>query len=323
MAMRRDGPRPAVIGTCSCGLPPEGGTPAEMAAAQLTAHLSMIDEMARQAAREGWALDIAVLPEHSPQGIVENVAEGAEGLDGPRISALAAKARELGAYIAAPVHLARDGKVFNCLVMLDRTGAVLGVYDKAFPVTWTDGTLEQGVTPGCRFPVFDLDIGRVGLQICWDVAFPEGWKALAGKGAELVLYATDPVGLLGLRAHAWEHEYYIAAATHRAPCAVVEPTGYVLATTSGNREALVVRVDLDYRVLNTNCLWQFPESKRAEYAGRIRFDWREEEYLHLVTSLDPDLPVGRFLEQEGLLSGRERRARNLELIEGARGPLRV
>ncbi len=315
--MHRDGPRPAVVGTCSCGLPAD-----ETAESQLAGHLAMIDEMARQAAEKGWALDIAVLPEHSPQGFVESVAEGAEDLDGPRVTAMSAKAKEHGTHIACPVHLHRDGRVFNCLVMVGRTGEVLGVYDKAFPVTRTDGTLESGVTPGCSFPVFDLDVGRVGMQICWDVAFPEGWQALADQGAELVLYSTDPIGLLGLRAHAWQHEYYIAGATHRPPAAVIDPTGHVIATTTGGGEAHVVRIDLDFRVLNTNCLWEFPESKREEYAGRIRFDWREEEYLHLVTSIDPDLPIGRFLEQEGLLSGRERRTRNLDLIDQARpGPL--
>lgn len=312
--MHRDGPRPAGIGFCSRELPLENGD-----REQLADHLAMIDEMARQAEAKGWGLDIAILPEHATQGIVEDVAEVAEDLDGPRVTAMSAKAREHGTYVACPVHLRREGKVYNSLVMLDRTGEVLGVYDKAFPVTWTDGTLERGVTPGCRFPVFDLDIGRVGLQICWDIAFPEGWQALADQGAELVLYATDPIGLLGLRSHAWRHEYCIAGSTHRPPAAVVDPTGHVIATTTGSREAQVVRVDLDFRVLNTNCLWEFPESRREEYADQIRFDWRDEQYLYLVTSIDPDLPVGRFLTEHGLLSGRERRARNLEQINRARG----
>ena len=284
----------------------------------------MVDEMARRAKARGWGLDVAVLPEHDTRGIVEGVAEAAEDIGGPRVAAMARKAREHGTHVAAPVHLARDGKVYNSLVMLDRAGEVLGVYDKAFPVTWTDGSLERGVTPGRRFPVFDLDIGRVGLQICWDIAFPEGWQALADQGAELVLYATDPIGMLGLRSHAWDHEYYIAGSTHRPPAAVVEPTGHVVATTSGRREAQVVRVDLDFRVLNTNCLWEFPESRREEYADRVRFEWREEEYLFLATSLAPGLPIGRFLAEHGLLSGRERRARNLDLIDRARtGPLQT
>jgi predicted amidohydrolase len=177
------------------------------------------------------------------------------------------------------------------------------------------------VTPGCRFPVFDLDVGRVGLQICWDIAFPEGWKALADQGTELVLYATDPIGLLGVRAHAWEHEYWIVGSTHRAPAAVVDPTGHVVATTSEGAEAQIVRIDLDYRVLNTNCLWEFPESEQAKYADQVRFEFHQEEYLWLVTSVDPALPVGKFLKDHGLISGAERRAHNLELIDQERPEL--
>ncbi len=317
--MHRDGPRPAVIGICSHGLPQEDGASKEqLAEAQLSGHLEMIDEMARKAAEQGWGLDVATLPEHSPQGLVEGVAEAAEALDGRRVTALAEKAREHNAYVAAPVHLARDGKVYNSIVMIDRSGDVLGVYDKSFPVTWTDGSLERGVTPGCEFPVFDLDIGRVGLQICWDASFPQGWQAFADQGAELILYSTDPVGMLSLRSRAWEHEYYVAGSAHRAPAAVVEPTGHVIATTSTDSEALVVRVDLDYRVLNTNCLWEWPESKREEYADRIKLEWRPDEYVHLITSTDPDVPIGRFLQEQGLVSGRERRDQNLELIRTAR-----
>jgi hypothetical protein len=75
-----------------------------------------------------------------------------------------------------------------------------------------------------------------------------------------------------------------------------------------------VRIDLDYRVLNTNCLWGFPETEQRKYADQIRFEFHQEEYLWLVSSLDPALPVGQFLKDHGLVSGGERRAHNLDLI---------
>jgi len=310
--MGRDGPRPAVVGICS--LAHREGAENQGSLADC---MAMIDLMAKRAKDLGRSLDMAVLPEHViPRGL--SPAEAAEPLEGPTVSAMATKAREHGTYVAAPVHLSREGRVYNSIVIIDRTGKPVGVYDKAFPVTSLDGSLERGVTPGNSFPTFDLEFGRVGAQICWDIAFPDGWRALADQGAELVVYSTDPVGLVGLRAHAWRHEYYIAASTHRPPAAIVDPTGHVIGTTSSDREVLVACIDLDYRVLNTNCLWDWPESKRREYEGRIELKWRPEEYLYLVTSTDPELPVGRFLEREGLLSGRERRARNLELIEQAR-----
>jgi len=314
MSMRKDGPRPTVIGTCSLSFQRANGAEEILASA-----LAMIDQMAREAERNGWELDIAVLPEHSApfeSGTAEQVAEP---MDGRTITAMAEKARQHHAYIAAPVHLRQDGKVLNSIVMLDRNGEPLGAYHKVFPVVMTDGSLEHGVTPGREFPVFDLDFGRVGVQICWDIAFPEGWQALGDQEVELVLYATDPLGTLGLRSHAWRHNYYIAGATHRPPAAVIDPTGHVIAATSVDAEALVVRVDLDYRVLNSNCLWNWTEAKRKEWAGRVKLAWRDEAWLYLATSLDARMPMRRFMEMEGLETGRERRGRNLALLDEARG----
>ncbi|TVS08019.1 MAG: hypothetical protein EA424_29065 [Planctomycetaceae bacterium] len=51
--------------------------------------------------------------------------------------------------------------------------------------------LEGGVRPGAEHNVFELDFGRGGVQICYDVEYPEGWQRLAEKGAELVLFSTQ------------------------------------------------------------------------------------------------------------------------------------
>ena len=316
MAARKDGPRPAVIGTCS--LASRQGAGAEE---MLADRLAMVDQMAREARLKNWQLDIVVVPEYSPLSTVERALDAAEPMDGRTVTAMAEKAAEHHTYVAAPIYLRQDGRALNSVVMLDRNGKALGAYHKVFPVMMTDGSLERGVTPGREFPVFDLDVGRVGVQICWDVAFPEGWQALGDQGAELVLFPTSPICMVAARSHAWWHGYYVAGAVHRVPAAVIGPTGHVIATTSSDREVLVVRADLDYEVLNTNCLWDWPESKRREYADRIKMEWHEDEYLYLVTSLDPKLPVRRFLEMEGLLTGAQRRARNLALLTEARGEL--
>jgi predicted amidohydrolase len=256
MNVRKDGPRPAVIGTCSLSCR-QGADAEEM----LADRLAMVDQMAREADLKRWELDIVVLPEYSPPGTIAKAEEAAEPIDGRTITAMAEKAAQHHTYIAAPVHLRHDDEVLNSVVMINRSGEPIGTYHKVFPVMMTDGSLEHGVTPGREFPVFDLEFGRVGVQICWDVAFPEGWQALGDQSAELVLFPTSPICMLGVRSHALRHEYYVAGAVHRIPAAVVGPTGHVVAMTSSDREVLVVRVDLDYRVLNTNCLWAWPESK--------------------------------------------------------------
>jgi len=144
----------------------------------------MIDEMARRAEGQGWHLDLAVLPECSFQFVKESVEEVAETLDGPVVTAVAERARRHHTYATAPVPLRRDGRVYNSVVMVDRQGELVGAYDKVFPVMMGDGSLEYGITPGREFPVFDLDFGRVGVQICWDNApsFEGGWQACLPDG---------------------------------------------------------------------------------------------------------------------------------------------
>jgi len=316
VSRRRDGPRRAAVGMCSLDLA-GAATPDELLARNLT----VIDHMAESAAQQGLPLDLAVLPESSFQFVQGRVEEVAEPLEGRVVTAVAEKARQHRTYATAPVLLRREGRVYNSVVLLDRQGEPVGVYDKVFPVMMTDGSLEYGVTPGREFPVFDLDFGRVGVQICWDIAFAAGWQALADQDAELVLFCTDPASPVALRGRAWEHDYYIAASTLHPPAMTVDPLGRVLGRTSEYGEVLVLALDLDFRVLHSNCLWEWPESRRSKYAGRINLEWDDDAQEYLVTSNDPSLPVRRFLEAEGLLTGRQRNARNAELQLAARpGP---
>jgi len=314
MRTRKDGPRPAMIGICS--LRQDAATDPEES---LRWGLAIIDQMARQAKEQGLGLDLAVLPECSFKFVKGRAGEVAETLDGRVVNAVAEKAKQHGTYATAPVQLRRDGEVHNCVVILGRQGELVGAYAKVFPVMMTDGSLEYGITPGREFPVFDLDFGRVGVQICWDIAFDAGWQALADQDAELVLHCTDPASLVAMRGRAWQHGYYIAASTFHPPALAVDPLGRTMAMTSADQETLLLRVDLDFRILHSNCLWEWPESRLKEYAGRITMDWDPDAHQYLVTSHDPSLPVRRFLEAEGLLTGRQRIGRNTELQLKARG----
>jgi predicted amidohydrolase len=283
--------------------------------------VSLIDRMVEQAEERGWSLDLAVVPECTFQFVKKGVEEVAEALDGPTVAAIAERAKRHRTYATAPVPLMRDGRVTNSVVLLGREGEQVGVYDKVFPVMMRDGSLEYGITPGREFPVFDLDFGRIGVQICWDNAptFEDGWQALADQDAELVVFCTNPAAPVGLQGRAWRHGYYIAASTTHPPGVFVTPTGRILAETSKDKEVLVQRLDLDYRVLHSNCMWEWSEERAAQYQGRINIEWDVDAHEYLVTSSDPELPVAQFLEKEGLLTGRQRNARNQALQLEARG----
>jgi predicted amidohydrolase len=113
--------------------------------------------------------DLVCLPETFtiPGVPFESLANLAEPLPGPTTDAARRLAREHHSYVICPIITCREGIYWNTAVVIDRSGGILGLYDKVHPVTSTfDYTVfESGMTPGSRAPVFDLDFGRIGIQI--------------------------------------------------------------------------------------------------------------------------------------------------------------
>ena len=78
--------------------------------------------------------------------------------------------------------LPNDGRLYNTTYYIDRRGEIKGRYCKVN--LWHP---ERGyITPGNEFPVFDTAYGKVGLLICWDLIFPEAFRALLQQGVEMV-----------------------------------------------------------------------------------------------------------------------------------------
>jgi len=160
-----------------------------------------------------------------------------EPLDGPTTRTMAALARKHQAYIVSPIYRQDGEQIFNSAVVLDRGGQVACVYDKVCPVPTEYRSEYRGrqynaltaLQCGRKAKVFQADFGKVGLAICFDVAFPELWQHLDDNGAELVVWPSAYPGGLSLQAHAINHHYYIVSATYNnrpsVNCPVVDITG--------------------------------------------------------------------------------------------------
>lgn len=164
-------------------------------------------------------------------------------------------AREYHAYLVPWEYELTEKGVYNSSYILDRNGNEVGRYRK---VNLTYGERKRGILPGEDFPVFDLDIGRIGIMICFDNYFPESARILGNRGAELVLYplygdTLNPQWELKLRARACDNSMYIASCqidnvTKVAYSGLISPSGDVIARLDSYPSYMVVEADLGRKV---------------------------------------------------------------------------
>ena len=161
-------------------------------------------------------------------------AAAAETVPGPTTDAFAQRAKAHRCYVICPIRRIGEGKHWNSAVVLDRSGQILGIYDKVHPVTTSpDYTVfEDGIFPGGEPPVFDLDFGRIGIQICFDAGFPETWEVLARKGVKAVFWSSAYHGGFALQTYAYLHHYYVITSVHTDESRVIDPCGRVVAETA-------------------------------------------------------------------------------------------
>jgi len=174
--------------------------------------LARLDE----AASAGCSL--LVLPECSSAGYVFESADEAlvhaQEIPGPFTEALAAACGRLGLVCVAGM-LEREGDLLRNTAVVVGPDGLLGRYRKThLPYLGVD----RFVTPGDELEVVDTPAGRVGLEICYDLRFPELTRALALGGAELVALPTNwPVQARAnadvlTRARAYENRVFLLVA---------------------------------------------------------------------------------------------------------------
>jgi beta-ureidopropionase len=149
-----------------------------------------------------------------------------ESIPGPTTVRFQKLAEELRMVMVLPIYeVANEGEYYNSAVVIDSDGALLGTYRKHhiphLPNFWEKFYFRPG---NLGYPVFDTAVGRVGVYICYDRHFPEGWRELGLNGAQIVFNpsATKP----GLSNRLWEIEQPAAAAANQYFVAASNRVGF-------------------------------------------------------------------------------------------------
>lgn len=236
---------------------------------ELDARRSRVADLVRSVGRE---VDLVVLPELWLAGAFTPQwwAERAESLDGPTCAALAEAAAAAGcvvhggSLIEAPTkdEAAAPGHLYNTAPVFGPDGALLGAYRKIhrFGAGGLERELLQAGEQPCqlRLPLRDGGSVGAGVATCYDLRFPELFRALARSEPELLIVAASwpaaraSVWSLLLRARAVENQAVVlgcaaAGLNGRTPMAgasaVLGPGGDVLAESPGSPDGAAAAPD--------------------------------------------------------------------------------
>jgi N-carbamoylputrescine amidase len=210
--------------------------------------------------------------------------------DGPTTQMMVDLAKETGMVIIVPIFEKEDdGFFYNTAAVIDADGTYLGKYRKTH-IPHVNGFWEKFYfRPGnTGYPIFDTAVGRIGVYICYDRHFPEGWRALGLAGAKIVF--NPSATSRGLSMYLWNleqpaaavaNEYFIGAINrvgkepygdndYYGSSYFVDPRGQIIdGAASDAEEELVVR-DLDLDMVDeVRKTWAFYRDRRPDAYGPL------------------------------------------------------
>jgi predicted amidohydrolase len=254
--------------------------------------------------------DVVCLPEVFPflnTSATPPLKEIAEAPLGPISSQLAQWAKQNGSYVICPTYTSQDGKMYNSADVIDRDGEYLGEYRKIHP---TMSEMEKGVAPGpLDPPVFQTDFGTIGVQICFDANWHEGWSKLRQAGAEIVFWPSAFCGGNILNALAWMNKFCVVSSTRFDPTKIVDITGEDLAVSGRARHWVCTPINLEKAFLHGWPYWTRYDEVQAKYGRKVLIRHFWEEGWSILESRSPDVKVADVLREFDFLTHEQHIAR--------------
>lgn len=162
--------------------------------------------------------------------------------------------------------VAKDGKVSNHSIMLNREGEEIGFYDKIHLFDAAGYKESSYVEAGSRLCLVDFDFGKVGFEVCYDLRFPEQARTMVLQGADIIVVSSEfPAGQpLPPRTNDWDllvRSCALTNLTYVAVCnqfgavhddhpfgmsMVVDPRGIAVSSAQGRNCVVYGEIDLEY-----------------------------------------------------------------------------
>lgn len=252
-------PRPSrKVRLAACNYRPRGGKTALDNLSQLRPYIA-------QAAKQ--RANLLVLGECiTSVGNNLSYVEVAESVPGPSTNYLGRLAKQYNIYIVTTLNERVGHLIYNTAVLLGPEGKLIGKYRKICPAR---GEYRKGIAPGRQFPVFNTDIGKIGMMICFDVHMPEVARGLVANGAEIVAMPIMGGHPALARARAIENQIYLVTSTYSInddwmQTGIWDLSGNLLVRATQKNKVVFAEVDLSEQY--------FWRANMGEFKGRLRHE---------------------------------------------------
>jgi predicted amidohydrolase len=208
--------------------------------------------------------DIVVLPELFTTGIDHKAFQGnAEAIPEATTMFLSGFAEKYKTYIVGGsfVEKTHTGEYKNTSLVFDKTGGIIGKYQKIHMFSHCGSSEGKYLSSGDKAVVVDTEFGKIGLSICYDLRFPELYRSLMNKGAELICcpsawpYPRLEHWMTLNKARALENLCFLVSVnqcgkvtpgtTNLGHSMVVNPWGEVIASVGSEEGVFMTEIDLD------------------------------------------------------------------------------
>ncbi len=236
-------------------------------------NLQMMISMFLKAVQTRSDLDLVVFPEYTYYSPVNMEESKKVAIDLNESHQFVEKMKELAKeyqvnFIPGSfVEKAKDGRVHNTAIFINRGGEIIGQYRKIHLMDAAAYKESAYVSAGDKMCIVDTDFGKIGLMVCYDLRFPEQARSMCLQGAQMIIVPSmfpsgqplpprvDDWDLL-VRSAALTNLTYVVAANqfgsvHKdnpfGRSAIVDPRGTVVASASGRAGIVYGSIDLDYQ----------------------------------------------------------------------------
>jgi beta-ureidopropionase len=251
--------------------------------------------------------DFVCLPELFPFEFVEENLTLAKKVEISEkvLQQFAAFSKQNNCYTICPVYTSTNGKIYNSAVVLDRNGERIGVYNK---IHQTETEVERGCgSDGALFqPVIQTDFGPIGIQICFDINYDDGWKMFRDQGAKIIFWCSAFDGGIMVNTKAWQHKCIVASGTNKNTSKLCDISGETITKTGiWDPNLYCGKVNMEKAFLTTwPAVKRFTEI-RNKYGRKIRITNFHEEEWSIIESLSPDIFVKDILKEFDLKTHEE------------------